>query len=187
MSTFSFLKEGLKNLRTTGTITRSSPSLCRAAIEGINFQEAKVIVELGAGDGVITRHILRQLRPDGMVLAFEVAADLCEDMRAIGDPRLIVVQDSAEQIQAYLQAHQLGQADAVVSAIPFAILPPAVGKKIVAAAHDCLKPAGRYQQLHYSLKTKNYYREAFGNVHTRWVPWNLPPAFVLSCVKQPAR
>lgn len=184
MSTFSFLKEGLKNLGTTGTLTRSSPALCRAAIDGIDFQEAKVIVELGAGDGVITRHILKRLRPDGVVLAFEVAADLCEDMRAIGDPRLIVVEDSAANLQQHLQANKLGQADAVVSAIPFTLLPPALGKRIVAAARDCLKPGGHYKQVHYSLKTKNYYREAFGNVHIRWVPWNLPPAFVLSCVKQ---
>lgn len=183
MSTLSFLKEGLRNLRSTGTITRSSPALCRAAIEGINFQEARVIVELGAGDGVITKHILKRLRPDGIVLAFEVAPDLCDDMHAIGDPRLLVVRDSAENIQQHLDTHALGQVDAVVSAIPFAVLPPDVGKRIVAAARDCLKPGGRYKQIHYSLKTRSYYREAFGNVDTHWVPWNLPPAFVLSCIK----
>lgn len=183
MSTLSFLREGLKNLRTTGTITRSSPALCRAAIAGIDFREAKVIVELGAGDGVITKHILKRLEPDAMVLAFEVAPDLCDDMRAIGDPRLIVVQDSAENIQQHLDAHALGPVDAVVSALPFTILPAAVGKRIIAAARDCLKPGGHYKQVHYSLKTRDYYREAFGNVSTRWVPWNLPPAFVLTCMK----
>ncbi len=186
MSTLSFLKEGLKNLRTTGTITRSSPALCRAAIAAIDFQQVKVIVELGAGDGVITRHILQHLAPDGVVIAFEVAKDLCEDMRAIGDPRLIVAEDSAEHIARYLEAAGYKQADAIVSAIPFAVLPPELGKRIVAAARDCLRLGGRFHQIHYSLKTRNYYKEAFGKVLTRWVPWNLPPAFVLYCVKESA-
>ncbi len=183
MSTFSFLKEGLKSLKTTGTLTRSSPALCKAAIDRIDFEQARVIIELGAGDGVITKYILERLHPDGIVIAFEVSESLCDDMRALGDPRLIVAQDSAEQIPKYLQQAGVEKADAVVSAIPFAVLPPKLGRAIVTAAKDALVPGGNYNQVHYSLKTRNYYREAFGHVDTRWVPLNLPPAFVLYCTK----
>ena len=179
MSTLSFLREGLKNLGTTGTITRSSPALCKAAIERIDFERARVIIELGAGDGVITRHILDKLHPDGIVIAFEVAKDLCDDMRAFNDSRLIVAEDSAEKIPEYLQEAGVEMADYIVSAIPFAVMPPELGKRIVTAAHDYLRPGGVYSQIHYSLKTRDYYREAFGNVETQWVPFNLPPAFVL--------
>jgi phospholipid N-methyltransferase len=183
MSTFSFLLEGLKNLGTTGTITRSSSALCRAAIDRIDFRTARTIVELGAGDGVITRHILDRLHPDGNVIAFEVSEDLCDDMRAIGDPRLVVAQDSAEHIRPWLDRIGAERADHIVSAIPFAALPPELGKRIVSAAKTNLRPGGCYNQVHYSLKTKAYYEQAFGRVDTRRVYRNLPPAWVLYCRK----
>lgn len=181
MSTFSFLLEGLRNLRTTGTLTRSSTALCEAAIDGIDFGSARVIVELGAGDGVITEHILKRLPPEGKVIAFEVSPELCADMRAIGDPRLVVAEDSAENIRAWLDKIGADKADHIVSAIPFAAIPPTLGKAIVQAAKDNLRPGGQYSQVHYSLKTKGYYEEAFGKVDARRVWANLPPAWVLYC------
>lgn len=181
MSTFSFLREGLRHLRTTGTITRSSPALCRAAIDRIDFNKAKCIVELGAGDGVITKYILERLQPDAKVIAFEVSPDLCDDMRAIGDDRLVVAQDSAENIRAWLDKVGVDKADHVVSAVPFAALPEDLGQAIVQAAKNNLRPGGCYNQVHYSLKTKGYYERAFGPVEVKRVWKNLPPAFVLYC------
>ena len=181
MSTFSFLLEGLRNIRTTGTLTRSSRALCRAAIDRIDFSTARTIVELGAGDGVITEHILERLHPDGKVIAFEVSPDLCADMRALGDDRLVVAEDSAENIRHWLNKIGAERADHVVSAIPFAALPEALGKSIVKAAKDHLRPGGCYNQVHYSLKTKGYYEAAFGKVEARRVWANLPPAWVLYC------
>ncbi|WP_116127672.1 class I SAM-dependent methyltransferase [Lewinella sp. IMCC34183] len=183
MSTLSFLWEGLRHLGTTGTITRSSPALCRAAIDRIDWSAARTIVELGAGDGVITRHILERLHPDGKVIAFEVSEDLCDDMRAIGDPRLVVAQDSAENIRAWLDRIGADRADHIVSAVPFAALPPELGRRIVTAARDNLRPGGCYNQVHYSLKTRDYYAQAFGDVDARRVYLNLPPAWVLYCTR----
>ncbi|PPK87904.1 phospholipid N-methyltransferase [Neolewinella xylanilytica] len=183
MSTLSFLLEGLRNIGTTGTITRSSPALCTAAIDRIDFATARTIVELGAGDGVITRHILERLHPDGKVIAFEVSEDLCDDMRAIGDPRLVVAQDSAEHIRFWLDKIDADLADHVVSAIPFAALPPELGNRIVNAARDNLRSGGCYNQVHYSLKTKSYYERAFGKVEAKRIYLNLPPAWVLYCKK----
>ncbi len=183
MSTLSFLREGLRHIGTTGTIPRSGPALCRAAIARIDWSTARTIVELGAGDGVITRHILERLHPDGRVIAFEVSEDLCADMRAIGDPRLVVAQDSAEHIRPWLDRIGADLADPVISAIPFAALPEHLGQRIVRAAHDNLQEGGRYNQVHYSLKTRSYYERAFGRVDARRVYLNLPPAWVLYCTR----
>lgn len=170
-------------MRTTGTLTRSSPALCKAAIDRIDFKNATVVVELGAGDGVITKYILDKMPAHGKVIAFEVSPELCDDMRAFNDPRLIVAQDSAENIRHYLDQIGVDKADHVISAIPFAALPEALGKSIVRAARDNLRPGGCYNQVHYSLKTKNYYEQAFGRVETQRVWANLPPAYVLYCNK----
>jgi phospholipid N-methyltransferase len=181
MSTYSFLIEGLRHLRTTGTLTRSSPALCKAAIDRIDFSKARTIVELGAGDGVITQYLLDRLHPDGKVIAFEVSPELCADMRKLGDPRLVVAEDSAENIRFWLDKVGADKADDIVSAIPFAALPEQVGKNIVRAAKDNLRVGGCYNQVHYSLKTKSYYEQAFGKVEVKRVWKNLPPAWVLYC------
>ena len=184
MGAFSFFTEGLKNLKTVGTVTRSSKFLCRAAVNHVDFSQAKVVVELGAGDGVITKHILRQLRPDAKVLAFEVLPNMAEKLRKLNDDRLIVVEDSAEKVGAYLQKHGLADADFVVSAIPFAALPEEVGARIVEQAKAHLKPNGLYIQVHYSLVRKKMYESVFGNVRHEFVPLNVPPAFVLVSEKR---
>ena len=83
MGTIDFFKEGLKNIKTVGTISRSSKSLCKGAIKHVNFEEADLIVELGAGDGVITEHILKNMKKDAKLLAFEVNENFCQICKSI--------------------------------------------------------------------------------------------------------
>lgn len=184
MKKIAFLKESLKNLKTVGTVTRSSKYLCKGAIKPINFSKANTIVELGAGDGVITKHILKKMKPTAKLLAFEINPLFCETMRKIEDPRLHVIQDSAEHIEAYLKSIHATEADYIVSALPFVSLPKELGKKIVNTSYQHLKKGGLYMQVHYSLVTKSLYEEVFDEVDVNFVPLNVPPAFVLVCKKK---
>lgn len=184
MSKIDFFREGIRNLKTVGTVTRSSKSLCKQMIRHIDFQNADTIVELGAGDGVITKHILRKMKKDAKLLAFEVNESFCERLRGIGDDRLLVVEDSAEKLEQYLDIHRLGEIDYVISAIPFVVVPDDVALNIVATCRHLLKSGGLFVQVHYSLLTKKLYQNVFGNVDVNFVPLNLPPAFVLVSEKE---
>ena len=186
MGALSFFRESLRNLKTVGTITRSGNALCKGIIKPINFKEAKTIVELGAGDGVITRHILRRMQPDARLMVFEVNPAFCKQLRALQDPRLIVVEDSAEKLRDHLKVHAFGEVDAVVSAIPFVSLPKPLASSIVNTCLQVMKCGGTYCQVHYSLIMKKFYESIFGNIEVDFVPMNMPPAFVLSARKQAA-
>ncbi|MCB0568415.1 MAG: methyltransferase [Phaeodactylibacter sp.] len=179
-----FLREGLRNLKTVGTVTRSSRRLCEGAIKHVDFPQARVIIELGAGDGVITKHILQHMHPDARLLAFEVNPRFCESLRDIQDPRLIVVEDSAEKLAEYMARIGAEKADYVISAIPFVALPKEMGYNIVRACYNNLRVSGRYIQVHYSLLAKKLYESVFGNVDINFVPLNVPPAFVLVSEKR---
>lgn len=183
MSKISFLREGIRHLKTTGTIFRSGSALCQAAIDRIDFNQVRTIAELGAGDGVITNYILDRMRPDARLIAFELSQDLCDNMRAIGDDRLIVAQDSAKALPVWLKKLDLGQVDAIVSAIPFAALPAQVGQNILNNAHEHLRPGGLYNQVHYSLKRLPWYQATFDTIEKQRVWANVPPAWVLYCRK----
>ena len=174
-----FLKESIKNLKTVGTVTRSSKYVCKEMISHVDFSKAKTIVEIGAGDGVITHHILDALQGDTQLVSFEVNEYFCEILGKINHPNFHLVKDSAEEIEKYLTKFNLGKADYIVSAVPFVAFPDELALKIVENCAKQLKPGGLFIQLHYSLLTKKLYEGVFGNVDVNFVAINLPPAFVL--------
>ena len=181
MGAIAFFREGLKNLKTVGTVTRSSPALCREAAAHADYKNAKIIVELGAGDGVITHHILEQMAPDAKLLAFEVLPKMVEKLLKIDDPRLVVVPESAENIGQHLKKHGFQKADAMVSAVPFVALSDDLAYRIVREARKYLCPNGTFSQVHYALSMKKMYDSIFSNVEVKRVLMNLPPAYVLVC------
>ena len=179
MGTIEFFRESIRNLKTVGTFTRSSKFLCKGLIKHVDFTNAKVIVELGAGDGVITKHILKAMAPDCKLMVFEVNEKFSEILHSIKDERLIVIQDSAEYLEKYMKESGLSSIDYVISAIPFVIVPKDIANTILQECKKFLKPGGLFVQVHYSLMAKKLYENAFGNVDINFVPLNIPPAFVL--------
>ena len=179
MSNIDFIKTGIKNIKKVGAISRSSRFLCKEAVNHIDFANANVIVEIGAGDGVITKHLLEQMHPDTRLLAFEIMPNLAQQIRQINDDRLVVIEDSAEFLPQYLKNHGIEKTDFVVSAIPFVMFSDEEALSIIRICSSCLKKGGKYIQIHYSLLAKKLYQEVFGNVTGHFVPINIPPAWVL--------
>ena len=187
MSKIGFLREGIRNLKTVGSVVRSSSYLCRAMVRPIDFQKADVIIELGAGDGAITTHILQRMKPDSRLLVFEVNDVFCERLKNnIKDVRFILIQDSAANIAEHLHRHQIKEIDYIVSAIPFVVLPEELATEIIMVCKKHLRVGGLFIQMHYSLFIKQLYINFFGNIHQKFVPLNIPPAFVFVCKKKSA-
>lgn len=178
-----FFTEGLKNLKTVGTITRSSRFLCAKIVSLSRLDNSECIVELGAGDGVMTKHILEEMPENAKLFAFEINSTFCEKLRAIDDPRLHVIEDSAENLEDHLADHGFSEIDTIFSAIPFVLLPDDAAKAIVKSCHRFLKPLGQFLQIHYSLLQKDLYQNIFGHVDVTFHLLNFPPAFILACHK----
>ncbi|MFK8055386.1 MAG: class I SAM-dependent methyltransferase [Saprospiraceae bacterium] len=183
MGPISFLRESLRDIKTVGTVTRSSKYLCKGVIKPIDFDTARYLVELGAGDGVITEHILAGMHPDAKLLTFEINPKFCKKLRELKDDRLILVEDTAEKLPEYLKENGFEEVDAVISAIPFVSLPKQLADTIVGLCRDAMKIGAPFSQIHYSLIRKKVYEEIFGNVTVDFVPVNIPPAFVLTSRK----
>ncbi len=188
MTTLQFLKESIRNFqtfKTTGAVAPSSRYLMRGMLQPIDFAKAKVIVELGAGNGIFTHEILRRMRPDAVLLCFEIHPKFCELLRGnIHDKRFMLIEDSAEYLDLYLQRNGLTEVDYVVSAIPFVALPESLAQEIVGRCFRKLKKGGLFIQFHYSAHIRHFYKQIFGSVKIRFVPLNFPPAFVMICEKK---
>lgn len=175
----SFLEQSLKNLKTVGTVTRSSSYLCKEITKQIEWLDGQVILELGAGDGVITKYILDKMSKNSKLIAFEINPVFCEELDKINDSRLIVIREDATELTAVLKNLGLEEVDHVISAIPFVILPEQTALHIIQTTFDHMAPSAKFVQVHYSLLAKKLYEKIFGHVQVKFVPFNIPPAFLL--------
>lgn len=183
MSWIRFIVEGVKNFKEIGAVARTGKSSCAKMVSYIQ-KEDRYVVELGAGDGVITRHILETMSPDATLLAFEINPTFCAKLEALDDPRLIVVNDSAEHIEKYLSEHGIREVDIMISAIPFLVLPYELAHTIVHAGARCIKKGGSYVQLHYGKTLSPLYKEVYGNFSTDFILNNIPPSYIYRCIKK---
>ena len=153
-------------------------------MQPIDFEKAKVVVELGAGSGAFTEELLSRMSPDAHLLSFEINPEFCKILRGtISDPRFILIEDSAAALPEHLKKLGFGQADYIISGIPFVTLPTELVHEIVTASHKSLKKNGLFIQFHYSSLIQKMYQQFFGNVEVKLVPLNIPPAFVMVCRK----
>ncbi|MDQ3141844.1 MAG: methyltransferase [Bacteroidota bacterium] len=183
MTTLDFLKEGIKNMKTVGTVMRTSPKISQMMVEEAKIKEAKNIVELGAGDGAITKHILKQMKPDARLIVFEVNPSFCKSLQKIKDSRLIIIQDSAENLESHLFKYDIDHVDSIISAIPFVVLSNPLTSQILNICKKILISGGLFVQIHYSLIIKNLYEQIFGNLRIEFKAFNIPPTFIFVCKK----
>ncbi|MEE9439249.1 MAG: hypothetical protein V3V14_09640 [Saprospiraceae bacterium] len=183
MSRLKFLLEALKNFREVGTITRSGHALTNKIASFVLETDIHVL-ELGAGDGAITRKILKNMHPSGKLLSFEINPNMYKQLLSIDDPRLIAINCSAEELEKHMKIHNISMFDSIVSAIPYIVLPKALALKILNLCKTYLKENKPYLQVHYAKSPSHLYKGVFGNLKTYWVLKNIPPAYVFKCIKK---
>ena len=178
-----FLRSFLAHPRQVGAVLPTSGRAVRAMLDLAAVGDAKCVVEMGAGTGPHTREILARLGPDARFLAFEIDPVLAEGLQQeLRDPRLRVINDSAEKLSDYLDGDR---ADIVVSAVPFTSVPEEVRHGLLRAARENLAERGTMLVLQYSPFMRRQLQRAFGSVEWRLVVANVPPAFLFAC--RPAR
>lgn len=167
-----------------GSVAPSSRFLCRAVANKIEPEKARVVVELGPGDGVITRFILKRLQPDARLIIFEINPVFIKKIQAsFHDSRMTIIHDSAENMGQHFREMGILEVDYFVSGIPFVMLPESLTERISRECLNWLRLGGKFIQFHYSPLLLRLYRRVFGNLHIEVVALNIPPAIVVSCSK----
>jgi phospholipid N-methyltransferase len=179
----SFFSESIRNLKTIGSIAPSSRFLCESMTRNLDWKKPQNIVELGAGEGVMTRYILGQMHPESRLIAFEINDIFCQKLRQIDDPRFYLIEDSAENLGSVLKKLNLDEVDGILSSLPFVIFPKSTTRHILLNCKRLLHEKGFFTQFNYSLTLKKLYETIFDKVLIRFVPINIPPAFVFACSK----
>ncbi|WP_460060786.1 class I SAM-dependent methyltransferase [Streptomyces sp. YKOK-I1] len=187
----SITTEFLRRPLMTGAVAASSRRLAYAMTEGIGLEGARLVAELGPGTGVFTDAILDRLAANARLVAVELNPVLAARLAATRrDSRLTVVQGSAAGLAA-----AVGEpVDAVVSGLPWTVMPRDRRGHILDAVTEVLSPGGVFTTFAYlhaarTPPARHFTAELacrFDRLERSKPVWaNLPPAFVHRATRRP--
>ena len=178
------LSNFLKNPLEVGAVAPSSKFLTREIIESIDFKQSRKIVELGPGSGVFTKEILNNASYDTKLFCFEVNKKFCSYLtKKIKDDRIRIINAGAESISANLKSRRLQEVGCIVSGLPFGNFSGSKKRKILREVRNSLSKGGRFVLFQYTNGLKDLLESYFEIVERKFVPLNVPPAFVYVCRK----
>ena len=112
----------------------------------------------------------------------EVNEKFCNHLSSnIKDHRLIVIHSGAENIQKELKKLKLKNADCIISGLPFKNFSEDKRKKILDQVKMSMKRNGKFILFQYTNGIEPQLESSFSKVDRKFVPINLPPAFVYAC------
>ena len=145
---------------------------------------ARLVVELGAGTGGVTRSLLREMDANAQLLAIERNADFVKKLKQIQDSRLDIVHGCASSLGEEMKRRGLPSADAVISGIPFSTLSGAIAAATIHAIYGALCPGGRFVAYQFRSRVADYARPVMGAPQVEHVMRNVPPLRVFVWHKQ---
>lgn len=187
METLHYIKTFLKD-RNVASITPTSKSGVKNVCTEIDFSRDVTVVEYGAATGVFTRFLLRQATPGSRVVAIEKNPDLHACLgRRLRDPRLSLVCDSAENVGAIMADLGLGQADYVISGIPFMLFSDALKNSILENTRAVLREGGKFLLYQTFWQGQGVLMrplcKRFARVESRFELRNIPPLRIYQACK----
>jgi phosphatidylethanolamine/phosphatidyl-N-methylethanolamine N-methyltransferase len=172
-----FLKRWLANPLQMGSVIPSSPALCRRIAARATCGPDEVVVELGAGTGVISRALLDAGLPPERLVVVEIVRDMADHLRS-ALPGVNVIQGDAFELAKALPARLHGKVGTAICGIPLVLLPLAQQRRFVAAV-ESVAPGKGFLLYTYCITSPLPYRK-LGLTAKReaWTPLNIPPASV---------
>jgi ornithine lipid N-methyltransferase len=175
-----FLRHGTK----IASLAPSSPWLSRATVRGIDWERAKVVVELGAGTGPITRVLAERAKPDCRVIVLERDADFANLLRDrfAPLPHFEVIEGDVRDLAAILADRDVKRVDHVVSGLPVPSFPKELRRSLFEVVREVLALEGSYHQItELAWVYQGLYRKYFDDVRFYFEPRNIPPAGAYVC------
>ena len=184
MKKIQFIKESLKSLKEVGTIFPSSQFVVKKMVAPINFEKNLTILELGSGDGVITKKLLEKMNSNSQLVCFETNREFYQELKKINDEKMILINDSAEKMKSYLDEFEIKKIDYIVSSVPLVSLPKETTNKILSVSVEILGMSGKLIQLQYTKLLDKRLKSYYNQTDIQFTPKNYLPAFIYTCYNQ---
>jgi phospholipid N-methyltransferase len=186
-----FFKISLKNLKETGTIAASSKKYSKLITDSANLSSKKCVVELGPGDGVITKEIIKQISSKTKFFCLEINKQFVVETEK-NCPKAKVYHASALEIKKYLNKHDESTCNCIISGLPWALFEQEKQEEIIDEVYKSLENGGQFLTIAYitgiffpsGIRFKKLLKKKFSDVKKTKIIWsNFLPAFAYICTK----
>ena len=172
-----FFKRWLANPLQMGSIIPSSPSLCNRIAALVERSEDEVVLELGAGTGVVSRALLAAGVPADRLVVVEIVPEMADHLRSVL-PGVSVVSGDAFALPDALPKRLHGKVGTAICGIPLVLLPTERQRQFVEAI-EAVAPGRGFLLYSYCVTSPLPYRElGLEAKRMAWTPLNFPPASV---------
>lgn len=172
-----FFRRWLANPLQMGSVIPSSPSLCRKIAAQVRRAEDEIVLELGAGTGVVSRALLAAGVPPDRLVVMEIVPEMADHLRGVL-PDVHVITGDAFELARTLPQRWHGKVGTVICGIPLVLLPLEQQRRFVQAV-EAVAPGCGFLLYTYCITSPLPYGK-LGLIARReaWTPLNLPPASV---------
>jgi phosphatidylethanolamine/phosphatidyl-N-methylethanolamine N-methyltransferase len=172
-----FFRRWLANPLQMGSIVPSSPALCRRLVAQTRYAPDEMVLELGAGTGVVSQSLLTSGLPAERLFVVEIVRDMAEHLRD-ALPGANVIEGDARRLPALIPSAWQGRIGTVIVGIPLVLLAFAEQRRFIEAI-EAVAPGRGFILYSYCITSPLPY-EKHGLVAKReaWTPLNFPPASV---------
>ncbi|MFD2993498.1 class I SAM-dependent methyltransferase [Fictibacillus nanhaiensis] len=175
-----FIQKFFQSPKQVGSLFPSSLSLAKKMTTQLCWDHIDIAAELGAGTGVITKQILRNMKSNSELYIFEKDDEMRKKLK-LYFPESTVCEDARHILTSSGKEEE--SLDAIFSGLPFANFTRDLQREIVEEVYRALRPGGVFVAFQYSTQMKRTFLEVFRTVEIAFVPKNFPPAFVYTCEK----
>lgn len=172
-----FFKRWLANPLQMGSIIPSSQALCSRIARQVKLGPDEIVVELGAGTGVVTKALLAAGIPAERIAVLEIVPEMAQHLRSVL-PGVNVICGDAFELARALPERWHGKVGAAICGIPLVMLPFEQQRRFVDAV-EAVAPGRGFLLYTYCITSPLPYRK-LGLTARReaWTPLNFPPASV---------
>jgi phosphatidylethanolamine/phosphatidyl-N-methylethanolamine N-methyltransferase len=172
-----FLRRWLANPLQMGSIVPSSPALCRRIAALVHRAPDEIVVELGAGTGVVSRALLAAGLPAERLVTVEIVPEMAEYLREALPGATVLCADAFALPEA-LPQHWHGKVGSVICGIPLVLLPFEQQRRFVEAVEHVAPGRGFLLYTYCITSPLPWRRLGLSAVREAWTWKNLPPASV---------
>jgi phosphatidylethanolamine/phosphatidyl-N-methylethanolamine N-methyltransferase len=172
-----FFRRWMANPLQMGSIVPSSPALCRRLVAQTRYTPDQIVVELGAGTGVVSRALIDGGLPPERLHVVEIVPAMAQHLRT-ALPGARVIEGDARQLPHLIPAELHGRIGTVVVGIPLVLLPLAEQRRFIQAIQAVAPGVGFILYSYCVTSPLPWKKHGLVAKREAWTPLNFPPASV---------
>lgn len=172
-----FLKKFIANPLQNASLIPSSKKSSKAMLTGIDFTKVQTVVELGPGVGSFTEELLNRVQPSTNVILIEIDKDFIQILEKKYGDKVVIVNESAENLNQILSNRGIGKVDLIISSLPIS-LPKQIFNNVLQCIQDHTEKGAVFRYFTYVPSVMKKYYELLPIKKVSSVYRNFPPMYI---------